>query len=524
MSNLQQNNQLRALGYIRISDKKQIKGESPASQKKSIQKWAETNNVKIVEWFYDEAKSGKNADRDELQSMLRLAIRHKGLIDYIVVWRMSRASRHLPTYITQIEAVLAPKGIHIRSSTEPFDDSPMGTFVQHLHIMVAQLENDLKREMVVENMANLSLQGYWQHSPPRGFDKCKVKNSDGKLRPSLKPNYEAEAVVKVLMRWNRGDITMAELCRYAATVGLKAKNGSIVSQEVMTKIIKRPENAGYVHDKFTNYELVEGKHEGLISKEIYWQNQEILKGKNKKYLLGLKHHEKNEQAPLSRFIKCVNCHKIMTRSNPEGKYRYYCARKTCRKTGSILTEDLHTKFEELLVSITPKKGTLRLMKEVLSRTAVKELGNINQDVKTVRDKLDENADYRRKVMRQFINEKISEIDKDTEIQICDEEKIELQQELSDLEQRQTLSEGAIEYALNFMANVSKLWSDAPLDLKQKIQNLVFPEGFEYDIPNDKFIINKISPLYSGSSTIKRANSTENSVLVIPRGIEPLLPG
>jgi len=67
----------KALGYLRISDKKQIKGESKQNQKEQIQRYADTNNIEVVKWFYDEAKSGKNTDRDELQQMLTTALKAK---------------------------------------------------------------------------------------------------------------------------------------------------------------------------------------------------------------------------------------------------------------------------------------------------------------------------------------------------------------------------------------------------------------------------------------------------------------
>ncbi len=74
----------------------------------------------------------------------------------------------------------------------------------------------------------------------------------------------------------------------------------------------------------------------------------------------------------------------------------------------------------------------------------------------------------------------------------------------------------------FMENVAQQWMDSPL--KQKFQQLIFPKGFIYDIKNDKFIINEISPLYRGKTTIKQADDDENSILVIPRRIELRLPG
>ena len=213
----------------------------------------------------------------------------------------------------------------------------------------------------------------------------------------------------------------------------------------------------------------------------------------------------------------------MTRSNPGGEYRYYCARKTCRGTGSILAEDAHKRFEELLAQITPTKGTLRLMKEVLARTTIKQLGGINEDLSHLRARLDEIAITRTNTVKDFVNRKIDPEEKQLLTNSLDAEKLEIQSQVNSLEAQQTLSESHIEYALNFMENVAQQWMDSPLELKQKFQQLIFPKGFIYDIKNDKFIINEISPLYRGKTTIKQADDEENSIVVIPRRIELRLP-
>lgn len=513
-----------ALGYLRISDKKQIKGESKKNQKEAIEKYAAANGIRIIKWFYDEAKSGKNTERDELQNMLKMALKMKGQIDYVIVYKMNRASRHLDTYVTGIKSVLASRGIKVRSASEQFDDSPMGNFMENLYVMVGQLDNENKRETVKDNMTRLAKQGYWQHKPVRGYVATKINNSDGQPRPTMKAGAEADKVKKILMRWNRGDITMAELCRYATSIEFLGLNGKPLSQEVMTKMIKRPEYAGYVHDAFTDNELVEGKHKGLITTDTYWQNQEIIKRKNKVYLLGVKHLKINSMVPLRTFILCANCHQSMTSSNPGGKQRYYCARETCRGTSSILADDAHSKFEELLKRIEPRPNTLKLMKEVLVRTSVKQLGNMNQDVSDLRQKLDELSMTRANTIKKYVNGKLSDDEKQMVIDDVDVEKLDITDQLAELEQQQTVSEANIEYALNFMGNMAHQWSDASLELKQKFQNLIFPNGFEYDIQNDNFIINKISPLYRWNRPDMEADLSKNSLMVIPRGIEPRLPG
>ena len=525
MNTIQEQTQKTALGYLRISDKKQIAGESPENQRRFIQKYADDNGMTISEWFYDEAKSGKNTDRDELQSMLRLATKKKGLINYIIVYKMSRASRNLSTYMITIEAALERTGINIRSATETFDESPMGKFVKHLHVMTAELENDTKRENVIDVMSGIAAQGYWQHTPPRGYDICRIKTDGDKLRSSLVANGESPKVKNILMRWNRGDLTEAQLVRYAEAVKLYAqKSGKPLNQDVLHKMITNPIYAGFVCDKFTDNKRVEGRHEGLITPEIFEQNQLIILMRNKDYMSGLKRKIANEQYPLRRFVRCQHCDKYMTAAAPHNSPRYYCARPSCKRSGSVMTKLLHPHFEELLALVTPTSGTRKLLKELLKRQVRQELGDINRDVKRLRSLLDANDAYKQKVPAKFIDDKLSEEQKDMALSGADNERISLQGELLTLERKQTISESSIERALGFMGNINKYWHTAPLELKQAYQELVFPKGFVYDIKTKKFLTPEISPLYRLDLGEMGAKDDKNFVMVTPRRVELLLPG
>jgi site-specific DNA recombinase len=448
----------------------------------------------------------------------------KGQIDFVIVYKMSRASRDVESYIMSIRSVLASRGIKVRSATEPFDDSPMGRFVETLYVSVAQLDNDTKRDMVVDNMRRIAQQGYWQHKPIRGYNMATIKNAEGQPRPSMLPNEEADKVTDVLLRFNKGDITEARLVRYSYKKGIKDHKGRPLSQETLHKMLIRPEYAGYVHDKFTNFELVEGKHPGLISREVFEENQHIIKSKNKEYLLGVKHNNNNDVYPLRRFMLCVSCLKPMTACAPSDSPRYFCARPSCRGTGSIMASVIHTKFEAYLKQIELQPETVKRMKEIIKHQAMGELKNINQEIANLRGKLNKIADIRAKALQQFISGKISEDDKQVVIDNLDNEKLEVTQELERLEQQQTLGESSIEYALTYMTNIAKLWSDADLDLKRKLQNLVFPKGFTYDIKQGNFISPGISPLYRYSTTELTSLNSQNSIMVTSRGIEPLLPG
>jgi hypothetical protein len=165
----------RGLAYVRISSKRQVNNESPETQKEAIQRYADSENISIVDWYFDEAKSGKNTDREELQNLLKRAIDKKDQIDHVIVYKMNRASRDLDTYVSGVRTVLKTAGITMRSATEPIDDTKTGRFLESLMVLLGQLDNDGKTEYTVDNMTALAMQGYWQQVE----ETAKVMTQDG---------------------------------------------------------------------------------------------------------------------------------------------------------------------------------------------------------------------------------------------------------------------------------------------------------------------------------------------------------
>lgn len=517
----------KAVAYIRISSSRQIDNESPDTQRQKIQEYADSNGIEIIKdgWFFDEAKSGKNAEREELKNLLKFALNHRDKIDHVLVYKMSRASRDITSYYMQIKGVLMGKGITLRSATEQFDDSSTGRFMELIYVGLAQMDNDNKREYTLDNMKSLARQGYYQHPPTVGYDTCKVSNAGGKPRPSLKMNEMAPKVKKVLERFGVGDVTKAELTRYAAEIGLRTRYGSIMVEESINRLLHNPVYTGSICDSFTNNEIVPGKHDAIISMETFERNKLILDGpKSRKDQIHLK---KNPEFVLKGTLICQGCEKRMYASAPRtgngGRSpRYHCGR--CRKTPSVLSRVVHEEFEAMLKTIKPTPGTLRLYKEVLIREANNQLGRINSDIKAVRIELDEIASLRVKAVEKYTAGDLSKADKDALFDALDVRKAEAMDKLLDLEEEQNFRESDIEYAINFMENVDKQWADADFDMQQRFQNLIFPNGIMYDSKNHRFGTSKISPLYQSLSIQKLPGHKPGSSkihLVAASGLEPL---
>lgn len=486
----------KALAYVRVSSEKQKDNASPNAQKEKILEYARANNVEIVEWFEDIAKSAKNANREGLQNLVKYALRSRGQIDYVIVYKMSRASRDAESFFVDIVRKLHPRGIRIRSATETFDESPGGKFMQLLHLGMAEFDNGIKSEYTKDVMQSLARQGYYQHPPILGYSACKVKNSEGKRRPSI-------------------------LTRYAESLGLKSVNGKVIGKESIHRMLMNATYAGYIQDCHTNFEVVEGKHEAIISKDIYRTNQGLILGKKNR--LGEPRLKKNQRFVLKGTIRCMECNKVMYASAPKtgnGGHspRYFCG--NCKRP-SISARLVHEDFEEMLKHIKPTEGTLKLYKEILIREANNQLGRLNTEVELYRDQLNDVAKKRVDAIEKFTMGDLTKEEKNEFVDALEIRKLDTEAKLRDLEDIQSLRENEIEYAITFMEMVDRQWVDADFDLKQKFQNMLFPSGLVYDVQNRQFGTSEISALYRSGDTKNDPEGSLKFHLVAGRGFEPL---
>lgn len=515
----------KAVAYIRVSDPRQLEGESPETQREKITQYAQVNKIEILEWFFDEGKSAKNAVREELQNMLTFALKYRGKIDHVLVYKMNRASRNLESYYTGIKAVLNSKGITIRSVTEQMiDDTKQGRFMEGLLVLLAQLDNDGKSEYTTDNMRSLAEQGYWQHPPVLGYRNYKIPNELGKPRPSLQPDAMAPKVTNVLERFSEGDITKAELARYATAIGLRTRYGKHIGEDSLHRMLKNPVYAGYISDSFTKGELVPGKHKALISATVFERNQAILYPKNSRK--NEVHLQKNSVYPLKGFVLCINCRQPLYASAPKtgnGSHspRYHCARESCKGiVKSVKAVTLHDDFIHLLHKITPSEGLLRLYKRILVAEANQELGRLNGRVKGLRNQLSDIDKTRVNTIRKFTEEALTLPEKNELIDALDAQKFAVVAELAELEAQQCIREADIELAINLMGNVDKQWAASDLDVRVRFQKILFPEGVVYDTDGHRFGTSQISPLYRYVGIKKDAEAPSESYLVAGAGLEP----
>ncbi len=521
----------KAYGYTRVSTDDQVTGSSLGSQKAKITAYAESNGIQIVDWFSDEGVSAKTANRPALKDMLK-AIRTKKEVQAVIIYNLSRISRNVDSYSRDIGYELAANGVQLLSTTEPIDSTPTGKMLQTIFLAVHQLDNDTKSVTTIDNMKAVAKSGYWQSKIPYGFLAKKVgtglvaKDGKEKKRTVLEPNLRdglSDKVARLLTRYNVGDIKPAALVEYAKTIDLKTADGKELSLNSILNMLRGHVYAGLICNDHTNNEPVQGLHDGLISEEVFYENQNLLKGGTKAYNRST---SSDDQFPLKTVMLCGVCKKKVTASSPlTGGGKSHSPRYHCYKHeggGSISPAVAHEQFVRLLAEITPEKGVLRLYREITKRVARKALTDVNKAIKGVHDELETIANKKQLILDKLIDGDVSPVEKDEYISKLNEQRMTAEDKLHELTEQQSINETTIEIVCNYMDKPAMMWQNADPALKQKFQQLVIPEGVEWDWNEQKFGTLGISPLYRYAPNKKDLSDEEKSLVVTPAGFEPAI--
>src|SRR5687767_3800489 len=134
----------KAVIYCRVSTKEQVEeGNSLVTQEKNCREYAQKNGYEIAALFVEQGESAKTADRTELKRLMSFCANRKNNIQAIIAYKIDRISRNTDDY-SQIRILLKRYGVEIKSTSEYFEDTPAGRFMENIIANVAQFDNDVR--------------------------------------------------------------------------------------------------------------------------------------------------------------------------------------------------------------------------------------------------------------------------------------------------------------------------------------------------------------------------------------------
>jgi site-specific DNA recombinase len=463
----------RCVIYTRVSTKDQADNNmSLITQKKLCEQFCEKQSLEIVGYFGGTYESAKTDERKEFNAMLAFIKRCKEPISQIVVYSIDRFSRSGANAI-YIKEQLSKQGVAIQSVSQPADiNTSSGRLQQNIQLIFSDFDNELRRDKCVTGMREALLRGEWIGTLPTGYDNTKV---NGKRKITVN---EVGKKVKQIFEWKANEgISCDQIRARLQNQGLKLPHQRI------SEILKNPFYCGILINKILEGQIVEGKHEKLISQELFLKANAAKQGNSGGYKVM---HENND-IPLKHFLKCDNCGKYLRgyKAQKNQKYYYKCGTLgcACNKRAEQLHQQFLQKLNEHTVNISEQK--IPVIKKVMMELFEKNNSNAKDATATFKSQLVETKKKIERLEDRFVNEEINKEIFDKFHAKLKSEQREIETNLNKPQNNASNPEKAVEIAVHLASKLNTLWASSDYPQKLNLQNLVFPEGISYNRKNDE---------------------------------------
>ena len=505
--------------YTRVSHSSQEDNTSLESQKKYCDNFAHQKGLNIVAYFGGTHESAKTDDRKEFKRMLKF-IKQSKTISHIIVYSYERFSRSGVGGAKIADDLLRDYGVVTLAVTQELDPTTSsGSFQQKILFLFGQMDNEMRRDKTITGMSELLLKGYTPHHPPRGF----INLQKGKaVNQNIVVNQEGKLIKKAFLWKAKGQLSNMDIIRKLKPLGLN------LDRRRLQEIFANPYYCGLIVHSLIPNQVIQGKHEQLISPALFLKvNQIIAKKRNHPQT----HKATDKNLPLKKFMICGDCNTPMTGYlvKAKGLYYYKCRTAGCRH--NISAKKVHQDFANIMTLFQIDKPDIPLFEKALiiyfdvffeEQKDNKQL--IESNINSLRSKIEQ-------MEERFATGAIDHT-------IFNKFHKKYTAELTTLEaENQKYLVGSsnlkkcIKRALQLCLNPKLLWESDDFHSKLKLQKMLFPDGISISKQNKRVRTNRVNSIFAPIQAIaKLLRENKNgqpikfdqlSALVTPTGFKPV---
>lgn len=507
--------------YIRVStDEQAEKGYSQRDQEERLRKYCALRQITIRNVIFED-HSAKTFNRPQWQKLLCDLKKRKRQIDAILFIKWDRFSRNAGDAYQMIN-ILRKLGVEPQAIEQPLDLTvPENKMMLAFYLAAPEVENDRRALNTLHGMRRAKKEGRWMGQAPVGYSN-KI-TEEGKKYIAIEPKQAA------IMKWAFETLFMQKyrieaLYREALLKGLRC------GRTQFWNLIRNPVYCGKIYlggykDEPSRH--VQGKHEPIISEDLFYEVQDILDGKKKTYRTAV---GSREELQLKGHLICPKCGKLLYGSASTGRsaryYYYHCNSKCGTRFKSEYVND---KFFAKLKKYTPKGGTVETYTRVISVSYNGFCKGERQDIRNLQARIDDLNMALKKARGKFMLDSISENDYKEFRQECEYEISVIEAKLFELNKTKTLNGGNLSRAVYNVLNLNTVYTEEKnIAVRRKIIGSIFPEklvfdGIDFRTARENEVIRLMYLLDKGFSEIKNGETESNfdfSTLVPETGFEP----
>ena len=485
--------------WTRVSTERQEEHNcSLETQERICREYAANHGITIKKQYGGTHESAKTEGQLYRKMIAEVATDRD--INVILVYSFDRFSRAGHEAI-MTKAYLKSKGVYVISATQPTDpDSCAGEFMENILFLFNQFENSLRRDKAVTGMTACLQRGEWYGKAPLGYDHKKI----GKTHV-LTVNDDGRILKKAFLWKANEGMGDVEIVERLAAEGLR------VDRKHLNKILHNPFYCGKITHNLWGDEVVDGKQEKLIDEATFNKIQGITHA-------GYEHQEETEPFPLKRHIRCSDCGGYLTGYTVKSRGRdyYKCNKKGCKSNHS--TERLHQLYCALLNTYSIPKQLVPILTKVLHKV-FREYNQERSDTRTLL--LKNKSETEKKLTALKVRFGMGEIDRDiynATSEHLNDQLTKIDKALQEAERDLSNEKKYIADVIAMSCKLGSLWQEGDFRTRQKLQNLVYPDGILYDKHLGSYRTENENEVFRIFRSISRPLRPERSAL--PTALHP----
>jgi site-specific DNA recombinase len=508
-----------AVIYTRVSHSSQEENSSLESQKKYCDAFAERRGLNVVGYFGGTYESAKTDDRKEFNKLLAFVKRTQD-VSYLIVYSYERFSRSGINGASIADDLFKRYGVVTLAVTQELDPTTaVGSFQRNIFLLFSQMDNEMRREKTVTGMRELMRKGYYMHGLPRGFSNLNKGNRA--FQQNVVVNEEGKLIRKAFHWKAEHNMANAEICRQLKALGLD------LDERRLAYIFRNPFYCGLIVSNMLPGEVIEGKQEVLVSRDIFLAANDIIADKRSHPVT---HHENDINLPLKRFMKCSACDTPMTGFLVKAKNLYYykCRTKGCCTVKSA--KAVHENFEDIMESFQIGEHDIPVIQTGVITLCDSIFTERKENQKLMQEKLIELEKQLETIEEQHVLKKISDavfVKYDSRYR---KEKSDIEDKLTKQSKGSSNLKNIINYTISVCLKPLQMWKESGFIEKSDLQNFVFPKGILFNKKKGRvqtFFINpffklipELARLLEGNKKGDFINFDEIPALVTALGFKP----
>jgi len=456
--------------YTRVStDEQATMGYSLNHQKAFLETYCTIKNINILMHFKEDY-SAKNFNRPEFTKLMEYCRTNRKSVDQILFTRWDRFSRNAKESYKMIEW-FEKKGIELIALEQLSDtDNPEYKLILALNLIMPEIENDKNSIRTIEGTRRAQKEGYWTQRAPFGYHNTR----DDSGHSTLQPNEDAILVKEAFELYSTGIYTMEEVRRRLKSRGLK------VNKQVFNRLLKRVSYIGKIKMrswKNEGEEIVDGAHDPIISEELYYRVQAIIKKRRPNKPIRKKY---NNNLPLRGHLICDECSNVMTGSGSKGRggiYYYYHCQRGCKTR--FRADESNEKFIDYLSGLKVKNEVAILYKEAMKDVVREKEGDISSQILQIEKRLLKNQNLLENAQDKYFSGEVDSITFNDAKKRYKNKINSLNRELSNLKIDETHFDTHLNYTFNLLQDIDFYYVNASAEVKHRILGSIFPEKLIY---------------------------------------------